>query len=253
MVITSGKPRDMKQKIITTRPMGKSASGLAEECFEIVNVPVTKLVPKKDMDTGKIEEFDPTVGVFTSSRGAEIFLSLFPGNRFSGMKMVAIGEKTAEILSGRYGQVVVPDEKTSHGVNALLDGIISGKDRIVLFSSAKSNRIVLEHLREKNWQHMMVELYDAEEMRIEPLLKVFSGGDCFGMIVTSSMEADLIFNKQNGKCLTAGELSGKHIFAIGRTTAETLEKLGIPVSNPVGKSNLKGLLRDIELEYCPQK
>ncbi len=253
MGIISGKTIEMKQKIITTRPEGKPVDNIVGVCFEIINIPVTKIVPKREIETGRIEEFGPTVGVFTSSRGAEIFLSLFPENHLPGMKAVAIGEKTAEVLSDKYDAVLVPEEKTSIGVNILLDDIITEKDRIALFSSAKSNGIILKHLQEKKWPHLLVELYDAEPIDIEPLLREFSKSDCFGILVTSSMEADAIFNERNGKCLPVQGLFGKHIFAIGKTTAETLHSIGVPVSSPIGASRIEGLLKDIELEYCSQK
>lgn len=243
----------MKKKIITTRPGVKNSEIYSGICFETVNVPVTRLVQNPDINKIAILEFQPTVGVFTSATGAEIFLSLFPDNSLSGMRVVATGEKTAGALSRNYGKILVPAEWTSYGVNDALDKDISGEDRIALFSSGKSNGIILKHLEEKMWPHILVELYDAEVLDIGPLARELSSDECFGLIVTSSMEADAIFNKSNSKFLSYHEMAGKHIFAIGKTTAHTLAELGIAVSGPVGKSSLGELLAEIELEYCGQK
>ena len=64
------------------------------------------------------------------------------------------------------------------------------------------------------------------------------------------MEAEAIFNSKAWKTLPDEKFLGKHIFAIGKTTLNTLRSLGIRVSEPSGKSDIEGLLRAIESEYC---
>ena len=64
------------------------------------------------------------------------------------------------------------------------------------------------------------------------------------------MEATAIFSKRNSKCLTESDVAGKRVFAIGETTANALGELGIKVSEPVGKSDIKALLIEIERVYC---
>lgn len=243
----------MRRKIILTRPSEKAHGPFKGKCFETVNISVTRLVQNVEIDPRRIRSFGPTVCVFTSTKGAEIFLSLFPVDSLPGIRPVAIGDKTAEVLSSRYGEVAVPSEKTSQGINALLDGIISSEDRIVLFSSAQSNGIILKYMVERKWNHLLAVLYDAETLDIEPLVQELAKDDCFGLVLTSSMEANAIFNKLNSKFLIDQDISGKHIFAIGKTTSRTLMDLGIRVSSPVGKSDLEKLLEEIELEYCGQK
>lgn len=240
----------MKLKIITTRPAGKSTVKFKGQCIEVKNVPVTKLVVNDLVDMGKIRDYRPTTGIFTSAYGAEIFLSLVGTLPIPGMKAIAIGEKTANALHDSIQDVLVPEEKSSSGVIELLDHVHTSGDRLVLFASAKTNGIILSHMETKNWDHLLVELYDAEALDIGPLLHEAAGDDCFGIIITSSMEAEAIFGIQHGQDLEISELSGKHIFAIGKTTSSTLSKLGIKISPPLGKSNLDELLSAIESEYC---
>ncbi len=240
----------MKRKIIVTRPAEKSPVDHSGKCFEILNIPVTRLVINREIDAARIVAFQPTICIFTSSKGAEIFIELFSPGTISENKAVAIGEQTSRALSTLYKEVLVPLEKTSHGVNDLLDGIVTEKDKILLFSSSKTNRVILRHLEERKWSHMAVELYDAEILEVEPVFQELSKSECFGIMVTSSMEANAIFSKRNSKYLTQYHISGKHVFAIGQPTAKTLGELGIEISKPVGKSDIKGLMEEIESLYC---
>ncbi len=240
----------MRSKIIVTRPEEKSPVAYSGKCFETLNIPVTRLVRNRNVDTAKITAFMPTICVFTSSRGAEIFLELFTSGTISEAKAVAIGDKTSSTLSAMYHGVLVPEEKTSRGVNYLLNNIVKEGDRIVLFSSAKTNRVILRHLEERKWTHMSVELYDAETLDIDPVSQELAKSNCFGILVTSSMEATAIFGQRNSKSLTESDVAGKRVFAIGETTANALRELGIKVSEPVGKSDIKALLIEIERVYC---
>ena len=240
----------MKRNIIVTRPGEKSPVDYSGKCFEILNIPVTRLVVNSKIDSDKVVAFQPTICIFTSSKGAEIFLALFSPGTISENKAVAIGIQTSKTLSSRYREVLVPLEKTSQGVNALLDGIVKGNDRIVLFSSSKTNGVILRHLEERKWNHMAVELYDAETLDIEPIFLELSKSECFGIMVTSSMEANAIFSRRNSKYLTQLDMAGKHVFAIGENTANTIGELGIEVSKPVGKSDIRGLMEEIESIYC---
>ncbi len=243
----------MKRRIITTRPEEKVDSTYSGDCLEVVNIPVTKLVTNSEIDIESINNFNPTIGVFTSTKGVNIFLSIGPEKWLSGMKVVAIGEKTAGILSSQYGKVFVPERKTSRGVNELLDGMVNREDRIVLFTSSKSNGIILDHLERRGWRYISIELYDAVTLDIEPLITEISKDECIGIVVTSSMEARALFHKEKLKTQTSDKIIGKHIFAIGKTTEETLRELNIPISEPIGNSNLEELLRNIEKIYCKQK
>jgi uroporphyrinogen-III synthase len=238
------------KKIITTRPEEKAELSYSSDCFELVNIPVTKLVVNHEIDTKSILNFKPTLGVFTSTKGVEIFLSVFKGRYLQEMRVVAIGHKTAGILSSQYSNVQVPAEKTSRGVNKLLDQIIGKEDRIALFTSAKSNGIILEHIQSRGWRHMEIKLYDAVVLDTDPIFIEASKEDCLGIVITSSMEARAIFGKDNLKDRDKKIVAGTHIFAIGATTEETLKELGIPISKPIGKSNLKEMLKIIEETYC---
>lgn len=253
MGTVSGKRSEMKLKIITTRPDQKGSGILPSRCVEIVNIPVTRLVRNKFLDPQAIMDFNPTIGVFTSSLGSQIFLEMFPGKSLSEMLPIAIGTKTAEALSRKYSEIRVPAKKTSTGVNLMLDSIASASDRIALFSSSKSNGVVLKHLEKKKWPHLSVELYDAEPLEIGDLAREIMKAECFGLIVTSSMEARTIFDSSEWKNIPPKALGNKHIFAIGETTLNTLIEMGIKVSNPVGKSNLQELVEALESEYCKEK
>lgn len=243
----------MSRFIVTTRPLGKEYGEITSNCFKILNLPVTKLSVNSDFTPSELMEYEPDIAIFTSTFGAQLILESPEIILKPGTQIIAIGSKTSEILSNRYSEVIVPQEQTSKGVITVLRKSLRGKERVALFVSSRTNGLIDRYLSETGIDHLTIELYDAEILPGKDFVKHLTSENCFGLIVTSSFEARVIFNgllKEEDKRTV---LSRCHIFAVGKTTADALSKLGITVSHPVGNSDIGKLVAEIEKIFCSSK
>lgn len=241
----------MRRFIITTRPEEKVTGETESRCFDIVNIPVTELRINSTFEPVIVDRFRPTAAIFTSSFGAEIILNSGSLNTYEGVRIIAIGKKTASTLRTVFPDVLVPEDESSEGVISMLEHILEPGERVVLFVSSRTNGFIGKYLQERGIEILTEELYYSESLPGERLRNAAGEPDCFGIIATSSFEATVIFTE----ILDPGEkqkfLLSKKVFAIGKTTSKTLDELGIPVSEPVGRSNLRKLIEEIDLKYCP--
>lgn len=241
----------MSRFIITTRPEEKTIPAISSRCFEIVNIPVTRLRVNSKFSIAEISEFNPDIAIFTSTYGSEIFLDA-GGKAALGheTKIIAIGNRTADVLEKTFPDVIVPEEQTSKGVVNVLRGMVEGRKKVALFVSSKSNGIIDQYLSEAGINHITSELYFSDVLQRKDFIDASLKEECFGIILTSSYEAKVIFTKMLDKEQRDEVVSRCRIFAIGKTTAETLLELGIQVSKPSGKSNLEKLIREIDNTFC---
>lgn len=241
----------MGKYIVTTRPLEKLLPDPNEVCFEVINVPVTSLVPNDSFDVSEIRKFDPDIAIFTSSYGVDLYFGRFKGDFNSKVSFVSIGAETAKTLRKWGKESIIPEKKTSEGVVQLLSQT-NGK-KVALFVSSKSNGIIQSYLEEEHIKHFVGVLYGAEALTGTEIVEKAMHKDCFGLVVTSSFEAREIFQNAIDKSQTEQLCAEKKIFAIGKTTEMELHKLGIPVSAPVGNSDLNKLLKEISKKYCGNK
>lgn len=223
---------------------------MSSRCFDFVNVPVTELTVKETFRPSTVKEFNPTVAIFTSPFGADIVLEGGSLETYANSRVIAIGKRTASALEGKFGSVTVPEDQSSLGVISLLERLLVPEDRVVLFISSRSNGMISRYLQEKGITALVEELYHAEKLPADEFKKAISDNDCFGLIVTSSFEAEVIFSDMLDYSEKQEILRKRRVFAIGRTTASTLHGLNIPVSEPVGKSDLPKLVEAIDEKYC---
>lgn len=219
-------------------------------CFKITNVPVTYLRPSDDFNSNSVSEFQPDMAIFTSSYGVELYFDRFEGDFGDEVILVSIGKETARALKERGRQSIVPDIKTSTGVVELLSSKFSEKTKVAVFISSKSNGIIQSYLEKNHIKNLVSVLYHAEPLLEKTFAEKVFHKDCFGIIVTSSFEARSIFETILDQPSKSKLCNEKKVFSIGKTTSEELEKLGVPVSQPQGNSNLGELIREIEKEYC---
>ena len=241
----------MGQYLITTRPLAKPLPRSREGCFEIINIPVTSLEPNDSFDVSEITKFSPDIAVFTSSYGVDLFFGRFNGNFSSKVSFISIGAETAKALRKWGREAIIPEKMTSEGIVDLLSKN-EGK-KVALFVSSKTNGIIQAYLEKKQIEHRVGILYSAETVKGTEIVEKAMHRDCFGLIITSSYEARAIFQKNLDKAQTKKICSEKKIFAIGKTTEMELNNLGIPVSEPVGMSDLDKLLKEIGAKYCGDK
>ena len=241
----------MEKYIITTRPGEKGNADVTSVCFDLVNIPVTKLEVNTGIEASTVMKFGPSLAIFTSSYGANAFLKMPNAQLSSGVKIVAIGEETAKALRQKFDSVIVPGKKTSEGVIELLEHLLKPGERVVLFVSSRSNGAIEHYLQEHGVEYLLEELYYAESIPGEEFKESALKPECFGIILTSSYEASIVFTE----ILTSDDIQAllldKKIFAIGRTTANTLANLKIPVSEPLGESDFRELVKNIDRLYCP--
>ncbi len=239
--------------LLTTRPASKVSTKIVKNCFELINVPVTELKSKPGFDTKIINEFNPEIAVFTSSYGVDLYFDQYEGSFRKGVVFIAIGNETSNSLTKKGFNSIIPDIKNSNGVVELLDKKYARSMKVALFISSKSNGIIQEYLERTGRPHITTVLYDVVPVEGNTFLKMALQEDCFGIIVTSSYEARVIF----GDLLNGNEKEilcrNRKIFAIGNPTAEQLRKLHITVTQPVGHSDLQQLVDEIEKKYCNQK
>lgn len=240
----------MARFILTTRPAEKQPPEVSSACFDILNIPVTRLEINSDFNMSSVVEFRPSIAIFTSSYGANAFLLAGDLPADSSIRFIAIGDETAKVLGRRYGDIVVPVDKSSEGVISLLESIAGPHERVALFVSSRSNRAIEHYLQERGVEYLVEELYFAESLSGTVFREKVLHADCFGLILTSSYEARIVFSEILDEQEKSLLLLDKKVFAIGKTTAGTLSEMKIPVSEPLGESNLKKLVAAIDHLYC---
>lgn len=230
------------KRVVVTRATDQ-ASGFAEMLVsagaEVVEFPTIQTVPPESYDevdraVGELAGFDFVV--FTSANAVKFFFRRLAelgkdARGLSGMKVVAVGPKTAaELMANGLEADIVPREFKAEGViEALRPFDMSGKR--VLFPRAEVAREVLpEKLREMGAEVVLAVVYRTvlPKADAEHILRLFREGGVSALTFTSSstvrnfmaMAGDGVREHIKGVCVAC----------IGPVTAQTCKELGLPVT-----------------------
>ena len=243
--------------LITTRPREKFQElPRGELALEIVNCPLTSMEEiKPDQETvSKIREFNPDVVVLTSEYGADIFFKQFLGSIDTGnVRFLAIGNSTARKIEEHGFKPEVPEAMDSMGIAGLIGRTVSEEKHIALFRSDSPNRSLDTFLESRDYNFIDIALYRISEVESPAMIEYIMDEKCYGVLLTSSKEAR-IFSKLVEKAGIRENLLKKvKLFPIGNTTSRTMEEIGLTPSEPRGKSDFEGLLKNISKKYADSK
>ncbi|WMT51335.1 MAG: uroporphyrinogen-III synthase [Ferroplasma sp.] len=227
--------------IITTRPEGKFKP-MDTRCISIKNVPLTKIVrngPQEEIIQDMIQN-RPGIIVITSSVGASEFFKYYYKYTDSP-HIIAIGDKTADEIKKYTGDVSVPAARNSYGVITMLENYLNF--RIALFRSNESNNIINDWLKQRNANFTEYHIYNVVKLENNGIKELFMDKDCRGILLTSSMEAEIFHEVLGDAKIT------KNIYAIGKVTEKTLQKYGYDVSF-TGNSDFDSTIKYIDNENC---
>ncbi|CAC11713.1 hypothetical protein [Thermoplasma acidophilum] len=223
----------MKIFVLSIRPEEK-AQRTGGACFDILNVPVTRLEPIPVDYTDLIRSGVDCVA-FTSSYGVRLFFKNAPVKNF---RYFGIGKSTCEEVR-KYGyDCEYPEKMDSEGLADMIISHCSGR-KVALIRSANANEIV----NEKIMGHVdFIDLrnYRAVNTNVD-LTPYMAKEECMGIIVTSSMEAKI--------AMPAIKATGKPVYSIGSVTTKTLEEAGIHPAIS-GNSDFVDLVEKIKKYLC---
>ena len=227
--------------LITTRPAEKNRQTANASCFEIKNVPLTRIVrnanPKKLKE--QLEKYSPNIVVLTSSIGSEILLKA----EICGIRTImCIGKRTAEPFLRSGLEVLVPIEQNSSGLIELISLQSRKESRIALCRSKQHNTLLDDYLASEGYNYRCFDLYEIEELHSSNLERMLFNKECKGLILTSSMEAVSLAHLL-GNDVHSKEFSDKTIFCIGKPTYETARRQGFDCEMLNKKAMLRQLLR----------
>lgn len=233
--------------IITTRPEEKYRS-LSGYCFEIVNIPVTKVQISSNIKDIKdrLTRFNPNIIVLTSSTGSDIFLKLGL-NR--SLRFICIGEKTALPLQNSGFKTEVPIEMNSYGLGKYIKSYVPEDQKIALCRSNQHDNYLDKYLGEAGYVFKDFPLYSLKKIPCDSILSYIEIENFMGIIFTSSLETKIVVNflAEKGKL---DMLHNKNIFSIGKMTSNMLMKYGINTQSLVSESNFEAIVKEISDKYC---
>ena len=234
--------------LITTRPAEKNRETANASCFEIKNVPLTRIVGKANPKTlrDQVEKYSPDFVVLTSSIGSEIFLkAAIPGS----FRIMCIGKRTAEPFLRAGLEVLVPIEQNSSGLIELISLQSRKESRIALCRSKQHNTILDEYLASEGHNYRYFDLYEIEELHSPGLQEMLFKKECKGLILTSSMEAVSLAHLL-GNGIHSKEFGNKRIFCIGKPTYETATRQGFDCEVLNNEGDIEAILEEICKKYC---
>ena len=234
--------------LITTRPAEKNRETANASCFEIKNVPLTRIVGKANPRTlrDQVEKYSPDFVVLTSSIGSEIFLkAAIPGS----FRIMCIGKRTAEPFLRAGLEVLVPIEQNSSGLIELISLQSRKESRIALCRSKQHNTILDEYLSSESYNYRCFDLYEIEELHSPDLQEMLFKKECKGLILTSSMEAVSLAHLL-GNGIHSKEFGNKRIFCIGKPTYETATRQGFDCEVLNNEGDIEAILEEICKKYC---
>ncbi len=232
----------MDSIIVSTRPAAKYRDPAGKYCFRLVNIPVTKIVEEPEFKIEEFIKFDPEVCVFTSSTGVKSYLDHFGKKVLEGRGIIAIGDHTAEPLINAGFNPLLPDTFDSYGIQKIISNRFT-KEKIALIRSNKGSNELLDFLSSGNYNFKEFVVYTVE--RLQPDLSMLLSPDCKGVLITSSFEASIVLDflsSTNGKT--------PELFAIGKTTADFLLKMGKAPGSEIPNSSFRDALEIIKAKIC---
>lgn len=234
--------------VLSTRPAEKFIPDIGKYHFNLINIPLTKLI-RRNMDASqidKIKKFDPDVIILTSSYGSEIFLhDLWDNINQRDRMFIAIGASTAEPLIKVGIKTCIPENKSTEGIIEFLKKKIPRELKIMILRSNKGNHALNEFLKTDNREFTEFVLYDILENmeNREKLLKCLKTLEVKAILLTSSMEASIFF-----KILREDNFKIQNqtlIYAIGEPTKKTIINSGYTGNILTGNSSFKKILDDM--------
>ena len=187
--------------------------------FEVTPLPLIRVEPL---------EFEPPrerpdIIIFQSAKAVRFFLE--KGEVPEGARVVAVGEKTREILE-RYGIKVhlVPKE---HSAGGILKELPEGRGELVLVPRSEQGREdLLKGLPEKGYRVIALNVYRTSLAKHteEEVLGALGGGG-FILFASPSAVRGLFANLQRERALAL--LHDLIVVSIGKTTKRELERFGV--------------------------
>ncbi|MGC8514777.1 MAG: uroporphyrinogen-III synthase [Thermoplasmata archaeon] len=233
--------------LITTRPSEKNRQIIYAPCFEIKNVPLTRIV--RSVDTEKLrdqlEKYSPNFVVLTSSIGSEVFLKAAIRGSFT---IMCIGKKTAGPFLQSGQRVLVASEQNSSGLVKLISQYSLKESRIALCRSKQHNTILDEYLASEGFNFRCFDLYEIEELHPPDLPSMLNSKECKGMILTSSVETISFAHLLGNDIHSIGFM--KKIFCIGKPTYETATRLGFECEVLSNQGDVDAIIEEISKKHC---
>jgi uroporphyrinogen-III synthase len=247
-------------KVLITRPLAQAdpfAAALRQAGFEPIALPVIEIRPAADLAVLERELENMQEGdwlVFTSVNAVEIVCNYFqsisqnPRERFNGLKIAAIGPKTAHALSEREIQpTFVPDEFIAE---AILPGLGDLHGRRVLLPHAELARKALpEAIRAAGGQAHEITIYHTLPAEPAPsgLAALHDGVDWVTFTSPSAVQNFVQIVRSSG--LDPFHLPGKpHFACIGPITAQAARLDGFCVDAVADTYTTEGLIQAISQE-----
>lgn len=233
--------------MVLTRPSEKYYPVMSKSCFEYVNIPLTEIVPVSSMDTvmREIRNYGARYIVFTSTIGSDLFFSHCPDPDPDHV-FIAIGNQTLNSIRKHGYEGLKPDSMDSSGLGDLITGLVKRGERVALLRSNRSSKELPEILKSEGVDFREFTIYNIVELNDNRLEDFIQKNQVFGIVVTSSMEAEILAKK----CGDAIRIRNIILFPIGTPTEKTLISAGLGNLGHRGKSSVHNLITDIEKKYC---
>jgi uroporphyrinogen-III synthase len=234
--------------LITTRPAEKNRQTANAACFDIKNIPLTRIERKADLGQlkGQIEKYSPNFIVLTSSIGSEIFMK---AGIVGSFKIMCIGKKTADPLLHSGHDVLIAGERNSTGLIELISRHSRKESRIALCRSKQHNTMLDGYLASEGYNYKCFDLYEIKELHPNDLGKYLSEEKCRGMIITSSYEAVSLAHLL-GKGMLSMDFKKKNIFCIGKPTYETALEYGFKSEPLKNEGDVDAIVEEISRKHC---
>jgi|YelNatPaOPRAMG01_1025707.scaffolds.fasta_scaffold00149_57 uroporphyrinogen-III synthase len=234
--------------LITTRPAEKNRQTLNAACFDIKNVPLTRIDRNVDINAlrNQLENYSPDFVVLTSRIGSEIFLDAGVHGSFT---IMCIGKKTAEPFLHSGYKVLVAREQNSSGLIELVSFHARKESRIALCRSRQHDTILDEYLASKGHNFRCFDLYAIEELHPPFLRNYLASQECRGIILTSSMEAVSLAHLL-GEYMLSTEFRKNKVFCIGKPSYETARKQGFECEILKNESDVDAIIDEISKRHC---
>jgi len=195
--------------------------------------------------------------VFTSANGVRFFWDRLwasggDARRFGGVRVAAIGPRTAETLH-RFGlrADLVPDEYRAEGVLAALQERVAPGDRVLCPRAEKAREVLTGGLAAMGAQVTEVAAYRTEPGGADPreVREMLARGDFDAVTFTSS---STVHNLLQALGDGGAELLGRTVRAcIGPVTAATLAGYGLDSTVTAARYTVEGLVEALAGYYKP--
>ncbi len=241
-----------------TRPAAKIEASVKEAeslGFEVMAAPSLEAEMAGPEEFRRLEDslVPGAVAVFGSTTSVDMCQRFF-GDRFSGLfeghEVYAIGSRTADSLTGAGISVTeVPGEYSSYGLVELLKDRIDGL-KVVMIRSDSGTHILSEGIEGSGADLADIAVYKLGDAGINAetvaMMDAIAEGRMDWMAFTSPKSAAVFFGhmeerfgKERGRSYMADNVK---VAAIGRPTAESLDKIGRPADLIPEKSTFRDLL-----------